>query len=136
MKTLDWEKYGRVMDEFEFALSYIDLSVDDAFEECDNVDDVIDYILYYYGEYHFGDDRSAILWLRDNVAIADYYMRDGELKDCKSIFELADKALCLCGKEKLLTVKDEIQEQIELFRQSDDDDDDDDDDDEYDDDEY
>lgn len=131
MKAFDDEKYERVMDEFEFILAYRNLHVADVIAEYDNADDAIDAILYYYGEYSFGDDRSAISWLRDNVTIADYYMGRDELKDCDSIFELADKILCLYGKEKLLTVKDEIQELIELYSQADNDDDDDDDDDEY-----
>lgn len=133
MKTLDWEKYDRVMEEIEFGLRDSDL-IDDAFEDCDTVDDVIDYILYYHDEHLFRDESFAISWLKENITIADFYMRRGELSDCDSIFELADKAHYLHYKEKFLTVKDEIQEVIDRYLQEqadNDDDDDDDNDDEY-----
>ena len=56
MKTFDNEKYERIMEKSEFGIPHYRSCIDDAFEECDNVDDVIDYILEYYEDYLFSDD--------------------------------------------------------------------------------
>ena len=56
MKTFDNEKYERIIEKIEFGIPHYRSCIDDAFEECDNVDDVIDYILEYYEDYLFSDD--------------------------------------------------------------------------------
>ena len=134
MMAYDEGKFERIKKEIDFDLDRYNLCFADAIEECDNVDDVIEYITYYYEDYLFREDRTAISWIRENDNIVNFYMARGDLKNCSAIWELACEAHYLDAKEKLLTVKDDIQEWIDFYRQSDDDDNDDDDDyDDYDD---
>lgn len=124
MDTSSNNRENQMAELIEEIESNFNFGIKDAVRCYDTVDAVIRNVLEDWG---FIYKKEAYDWLAEHDCDIDNYMEQGALSDCTSLVELINRVYFQLAEEELLTLKDEIQELINLYWNLEDDDDEDDD---------
>lgn len=123
MDTSSNDRENQIAELIEEIESNFNFGIKDAVKCYDTVDDVIRSVLEDWG---FIYKKEAYDWLVEHDYDIDNYMEQGALSDCTSLLELINRVYFQLAEEELLSLKDRIQDLIDLYWNLEDDDEDDD----------